>query len=142
MKKRGKILAVVGIVVLIVLLIVFRKVVIFTVMTLLFSPGIEPLSFAIYNNDTNSHQITMEIFNSNNRSLFQQTYKINPKERIHSPEITKDKGEYIFKITLDGEIERTFKARVGLGFSQVGILLYYTRYRGNITPVDIKQPVT
>jgi len=89
---------------------------------------VEPLHFHLVNgDDINRPNITVEIFNSNNKSIFKETYNLGPKEAIDSPEITKRRGKYMFKVTLDDEITRTYKAGVGQvtgGQGVVGISVY------------------
>lgn len=91
---------------------------------ILISPEIEPLRFAIHNGDINEHTVTVEILDSANESIFKETYKAETKKWIYSPEITKKKGEYTFKVTLDNKVEKTYKAKVDVGQLYVDIWLY------------------
>lgn len=101
---------------------------------------IEPLSFSIHNSDINKHTVIVEIFDSNNKSLFKETYLVNPRETIFSPEITNKKGEYNFKVTLDSNIEKTYNAKTDIGRSGVSISLY-EKVSGEIIPIEIVQPI-
>lgn len=47
-----------------------------------------------------------------------------PKERTDSPEITKRRGKYMFKVTLDGKITRTYIAKVDYAWYGVRIDIY------------------
>lgn len=101
---------------------------------------VEPLHFSIHNSDINKHTVTVEIFDSDNKSLFKETYEANPEKYIYSPEITKKKGEYTFKVILDNKIEKTDKAEVGIGRLDVTIRLY-EKILGEIIPIQIRQAI-
>ena len=90
---------------------------------LLFGP-IEPLHFSIHNNDADRHNIAVEVFDSGNKSIFKETYELVPKERTDSPEITKRRGKYMFKVTLDDKITRTYRAKVDYAWYGVRIDIY------------------
>ncbi len=139
MKKRNKLIIVIGILVLIVLLIVFRKVAIYTIATLLFPPDTQPLAFTIHNEDVNNHTLMVEVFDSNNKSLFNKTYEVNPRESIESPAITKKKGEYTIKVILDGKIEKTSKVEIGPSIARISIHISYSRQEGS--KIDVYQMV-
>ena len=109
------------------------------VLGLLISPGVEPLSFSIHNSDVGKHRVIVEIFDPSNNSTFKEPYEANPKETIYSPKITKEKGEYTFKVTLDDKIEETYKAEVGIGRSSVSIYLYDKKVSGSEDPIYIVQ---
>jgi hypothetical protein len=83
---------------------------------ILLAGPIEPLQLHVRNSDdVNKHIIMIEIFNSNNKSIFKETYELDPKEEISSPGITKRRGKYMIKVTADDEITRTSKAYVEYG---------------------------
>ncbi|MEA1895699.1 MAG: hypothetical protein U9N36_11000 [Euryarchaeota archaeon] len=92
---------------------------------ILLAGPIEPLHFHVGTNDNvNRHNITIEIFNYNNKSIFKETYNLDPKEGIDSPGITKRRGKYTIKVTVDDEITRTSKAYVeycGESFVDIGV---------------------
>lgn len=134
MRTINKVLIGIGIVALIVLVAKYYYIIGF-----LLEP-IEPLRFSIHNSDINKHTVTVEIFDSNNNLLFKETYVVNPREPISSPEITKKKGEYIFKVTLDSNIEKTYNAKIDIGRSEVSIRLY-DKVSGEIIPIEITQPI-
>jgi len=73
------------------------------------------LQFDLHNNDINEHNITVEVFDSKNKSIFKETYELDSKERESTPGITKRRGEYMFKVTVDNEITRTSKTWVDYG---------------------------
>jgi hypothetical protein len=75
--------------------------------------------FIIYNNDVNSHEVTVEIFDFYNQSLlFKEKYVLAPGGRVEYPEdlwlkkLWVEDGrkikykEYIFKLTLDNKITK------------------------------------
>lgn len=82
-----------------------------------------PLFYAC-NNDLQSHEVTVEVFDSHNESIFKESYELATEERIAQPKslwlllrwsmpLSKGKytywaeGEYEFKVNLDGEIKDT-----------------------------------
>jgi hypothetical protein len=92
------------------------------------SPGgvfgyIEPLRFSIFNGDENKHDITVEIFDSNNKTIFSEIYSLEPRGSIQSPVITEKRGKYMFKVTLDNNITRTHKTSVSEGHIGVSIII-------------------
>jgi hypothetical protein len=89
-----------------------------------FTGPIEPLRFSVHNNDVNEHNITVEIFDSDNKCIFKERYNLDPEEEVGSPKITKKRGEYTIKGTLDGKITRTYRAKVGSGRRGVRIDVY------------------
>ena len=83
----------------------------------------EPL-FYINNNDLQSHEVTVEVFDSHNETIFIEKYELDPEEHIAQPKSlwlllrwsmpwSKGKytywaeGEYEFKAILDDEIVDT-----------------------------------
>jgi len=92
------------------------------------SPGgvfgyIEPLRFSIFNWDENKHDITLEIFDSNNKTIFSKNYSIEPGRAVSATEITEERGEYMFKVTLDNNITKMHKAYVEEGKGGVHITI-------------------
>ena len=111
---------------------------------ILFIGPIEPLQFHARNyDDVYEHNMTVEIFNSKNKSIFKETYELDPKEEISSPGITKRRGKYTIKVTVDDKITHTSKANVGYGQYRVRIRLYSRSPPGSevIVPIVIVQEV-
>lgn len=136
MRTINKILIGLGIIVLIISVAKY-----FYIIGFLLEP-VEPLRFSIHNSDINKHIVTVEIFDSNNKSLFKETYEVNLKEEpILSPKITEKKGEYTFKVTLDDKIEKTYKAEIGVGGGRVSIWLYNENVSGSKDPIYITQVI-
>jgi len=93
------------------------------------SPGgvfghIEPLRFILSNKDGITHEVTVEVFDSNNITIFNNDYMLKAKEGIQSPEITDEKGAYIYKVTVDNTTTEWHNARVGGGNCGVFITIY------------------
>jgi len=84
-----------------------------------------PLLFSLSNDDTNKHVVSVEIFDSDNNSLFNETCELDAGEEIGVSKsslelsdrislwIKADLEEYTFKVVLDDGTEKTFKAQMG-----------------------------
>ena len=64
-----------------------------------FSSG--PLQFFLINKDKETHEISIEILDSCNKSIFHETYLLSPGTEISSPELGVEPGIYRYEITLD-----------------------------------------
>ena len=122
MKTRTKVLVVIGVVALIALVgfLIFLK---------SLSPGgvfghTEPLRFSLSNKDGIKHKVTVEIFDSGNKTIFDRSYTLRARERIQSPEITKEKGSYMYKVVVDNSTTEWHNAYVGGGNCGVMITIY------------------
>ena len=67
-----------------------------------------PDSFVIYNEDSNnSHEVAIEIFNSDNESIIKELFILNQSERIRHPKLpimtTPYSRLYTVKVVLDNE---------------------------------------
>jgi len=125
MKTITKVLIVVGIIAVIALLG-------FDIFLRSLSPGgvfghIDPLRFLVSNKDGITHEVTVEIFDTNNRTIFNENYTLRARERIQSPEITDDKGKYMYKVTVDNTTTEWRTAYVGGGNCGVMIDIYSGR---------------
>lgn len=77
--------------------------------------------YYVDNEDHQSHEVTVEVFDSHNKSIIKETHKLAPEEHISQPKplwlllrwsMPWSKGKYIywsegvyeFKVILDGEI--------------------------------------
>lgn len=114
----------------------------FIISGILLSPDIEPLSFSIDNRDFKNHRVTVEIFDSTNKSLFNKTYEMNPRETAYYSGIAEKKGEYTFKVTLNDKIEMIYKAEVGVAYSSVSIWLYDEKISGSEYPIYMVQAIS
>jgi len=102
-----------------------------------------PLHFNLHNyDDVTEHNIKIEIFDLDNKSIFKEIYNVGPNEEISSPEITKKKGEYIFNVILDDKITETFKVTVDYGRGDVWIDLYRKdSISGEKVPIVVNIPM-
>lgn len=133
MKMRNKILIGIGIVALILVLgffYVFLKI-------YLSPPCMGPLKFSVFNHDESKHDVAVEIFDSNNKTIFNKNYSIRSRESIHSPEITEKRGEYMLKVTLDNNITKMHKTYVSEGHIGVHITIYSSHYPIPISISDV-----
>lgn len=66
----------------------------------------DTLSFFIYNSGNTNHEVTVEVFDSKNISVFNESYILAPGERSKFP-ITWASGPYMYKVTLDNNTTKT-----------------------------------
>ena len=64
--------------------------------------------FIIYNEDSNSHEVDIEIFNSDNESILKELYVLDQSEQKEYPKpqtmtTSRSYHTYTFKVTLDNE---------------------------------------
>jgi hypothetical protein len=97
MKTRNKILIGIGIVVLLVVGFYF----IFPFY--LVGPPL-PL-FSLKNEDVSSHEVVIEIFDQNNKSIFKETYELDPKEEIRHPRPFLLKFRWLKECTLKATVD-------------------------------------
>jgi hypothetical protein len=69
-----------------------------------------PNFFEIRNNDAGIHEVTVEILNSRNSSMFKESYKLYPDESVSEAKpfsllYSIGTKNYTFKITLDNGVE-------------------------------------
>lgn len=99
--------------------------------------------FSIDNKDVNEHKVVIEVFNSNNKSVFEKTYKMAPGANISQSKPVwlllqlsippGNKVDYNFKITLDDNITNTHQ--IGL---QVWVMADIKLYEDNTeNPISI-----
>ncbi len=101
--------------------------------------GTPDLLFIIFNKDSNySHEVAIEIFNSDNESVFKELYIIDKNESIKYPKtsmmITPDSQLYTFKVVLDNETTEELETEID--FSTTLIFLNYGT-SGDIIPLEI-----
>ena len=104
---------------------------------------LEPLHFSVENCDNRIHNVTVEIFNSKGKCIFNESYTLDPEEETESDSITKQEGEYTLRVTLDHNLTKEYKAMVGTGYTTVTISLYWDFYQGDprCYPIYIGQAV-
>ncbi len=72
--------------------------------------GIDPLQFFLINSDSKKHVMSIEISDFNNKSVFKENYTMDPEEKISSPKINAELGQYRYEIILDNKF--TFEQKV------------------------------
>lgn len=65
-----------------------------------------PFRIAVLNEDVNSHEITVEVLDANNSTLYISSYSIESGDFALSPVILTEKGNYSVKVTVDGNITK------------------------------------
>lgn len=90
--------------------------------------------FSIHNNDTHEHKVVIEIFDSNNESVFEETYKLAPGAEIWKSKPTwlllqlfilpGNTKEWTFKATLDDDITEMRQIRLQ-PWVTADVMLYY-----------------
>jgi len=74
--------------------------------------SLDPLEFTLTNTDKETHEVYIELLDFYNQSIFEQTYTLDPGNKISSPEINVEPGVYRYEIFLDHEFicEETVRA--------------------------------
>ena len=90
--------------------------------------------FSISNNDSNEHKVAIEVFDSNNESVFKQTYELAPEASVWQPKSTwlllqlyippGNSKEWTFKATLDDKITDIRQIKLH-PWTTADVLLYY-----------------
>ena len=135
MKRSNKIIIGIGIVIV--------AVVSFHIIFPFFLVGSPLPLYYVQNEDDNSHEVVIEVFDPHNISILKETHDLSPKDSIEHPKpsslkFTQVEGDYTFKVTLDGEITETFETEV-YPHSMVDIGLYdEDSNSGEVTPIYIR----
>lgn len=85
--------------------------------------------FYIRNMDDGVHELRVEVFDSDNNSVLDETYELAPGEEISYPkpfrsrETGSDMVDSTFKFTLDGRFTETYSTKVG-PWTSVEVALY------------------
>lgn len=95
--------------------------------------GLPTSLFFIGNKDVNEHEVAVEMFNSDNESVFKETYELDPEEQILPPKPTwlllklsfppGDKEKYTVSVTSDNNITKTHLVELEL-WNTVDVELY------------------
>ncbi|AKB18525.1 MULTISPECIES: hypothetical protein [unclassified Methanosarcina] len=85
--------------------------------------------FVIHNHDTNSHEVTVEVFDQNNKSIINKTYILKSKSDVSLSRPLKvrlqgENREYAFKVTMDKQITNTTIVEIPDRKTSVDIRLY------------------
>ena len=115
--KRKKLI--IGIVVLIAVLLIVKEIIDYFPY---FMVGLPLPVFGIYNHDTKNHSVNVQIFDSNNKSLFDKIYELGDSRSeaytvqypengkwkdVHEKDRLFPKGTYTFIVTMDNNISKT-----------------------------------
>lgn len=99
--------------------------------------------FTINNHDVKGHEVTVEVFDKNNKLIMNETYSLEPKgsaslSRPFSLRFYQEKREYTFKVSMDKQITKTVKTEIPDMYTFVYINLYYQDYESpEIIPIFI-----
>ncbi|AKB38420.1 hypothetical protein MSSAC_3830 [Methanosarcina siciliae C2J] len=97
--------------------------------------------FVIHNHDVKGHEVAVEVFDQQNRSIINETYSLESEgdfsqDRPFSLRFHREKREYTFKVTMDKQITSTVKMEIPHSHTLVDIWLYSKDYEsGEIVPI-------
>ncbi|AKB30150.1 hypothetical protein MSSIT_3431 [Methanosarcina siciliae T4/M] len=97
--------------------------------------------FVIHNHDIKGHEVAVEVFDQQNKSIINETYSLESEgdfsqARPSSLRFHREKREYTFKVTMDKQITSTVKMEIPNNYSLVDIWLYSKDYEsGEIVPI-------
>jgi len=77
--------------------------------------SLDPLVFSVKNSDKERHEISIELLDFFNKSVFKENYSIGPGDEIFSPEIIVEPAYYKYEIILDNKF--TFEQRVTANYA-------------------------
>ena len=77
--------------------------------------------FSIFNEDAVSHTVTVEIIDSNNKSVFEKEYELAPKDAVNKykgpwfllKSFSPVENRYLLKATLENNISATYDTSLG-----------------------------
>ncbi len=99
--------------------------------------------FVIHNHDIKDHEVAIEVFDQHNKSIINETYILDPQSDVSRPGPfslrSRDKREYIFKVTMDDQITSTAKLDFPNSHAFADIRLYYRDY-GDIRNENRESP--
>ena len=76
----------------------------------------------IYNADDDAHYIAVEIFDLKNKSVFNESFFLNPGERYKSTApIIKKSGEYMVKVIVDNNTTKRQSVKVSYSVTAIGV---------------------
>lgn len=100
--------------------------------------------FVIHNHDAKSHEVVVEVFDQDNKSIINETYHLEPEDdfsqaRPLSLQFQREKREYMFKVTMDKQVASVVKMEIPHSHTLVNIRLYSKDYEsGEIVPISMK----
>lgn len=74
---------------------------------------VDPLTFDIINEDSLNHEFAVEVFDPYNKSIFKESYSLQPGETMNSPEVSKQLGLHHYVYSLDNGESFVLYVRVG-----------------------------
>ncbi|HIH94338.1 TPA: hypothetical protein HA338_09930 [Methanosarcina acetivorans] len=101
--------------------------------------------FVIHNHDVKGHEVAVEVFDQQNKSIINETYILEPKSdmlrsRPFSLRLHREKREYTFKVTMDKQITSTDKLEFPNSHAFADVRLYSKDYGD--TYLDYESPKT
>jgi hypothetical protein len=72
--------------------------------------SLDPLEFTLRNNGKKNHEVSIELLDFYNKSLFKAKYSLKPGDEIFSPKINVEPAYYRYEIILDNTF--TFEEKV------------------------------
>ena len=85
--------------------------------------------FEIYNHDIKSHEVIVEVFDPDNKSIINETYILESEGDLSQPcpfslWLPQAKGKYMFKVTIDKQITNAVKIEIQNQYSGLSAVLY------------------
>ncbi|MDK2830809.1 MAG: hypothetical protein PWQ51_2526 [Methanolobus sp.] len=74
---------------------------------------VDPLTFEIINGDNLNHEFAIEVFDPYNKSIFKESYSLQPGETMNSPEVSEQLGLHHYVYSLDNGESLVLYVRVG-----------------------------
>ncbi|WP_407282031.1 hypothetical protein V7O61_09280 [Methanolobus sp. WCC1] len=107
----------------------------------LYSGQIDPL-YSVHNFDANEHIVTVEVLNSRDKSIMEETYTLEymeyaREERPFLSTLPLSSNKFTFNVTLDGENMGLYPIEVELQNTMGVVALYDEDETGNVTPVSV-----
>lgn len=99
--------------------------------------------FVIHNHDVKNHEVTVEVFDQQNKSIINETYILESEgdfsqSRPLNLRFHREKREYTFKVNMDNQITNTVKLEIPHSHALVDIRLYSKDYEsGEIVPISM-----
>ncbi|WP_255336504.1 hypothetical protein [Methanosarcina sp. KYL-1] len=103
---------------------------------------VDPLQFYLSNKGIEAHEVTVEILDAENVSIFSETYELDPEEKVHTEGIEVELGTYTYVLTLDGNVTRTYEAKADYAEDVSSSEILYIEVTDNLSnPFEISVAV-
>ncbi|RXA19673.1 hypothetical protein EQO05_08755 [Methanosarcina sp. MSH10X1] len=96
-------------------------------------------TLVIHNQDNTSHEVTVKLFDSNNSSIFNELYVLDPEEKIKSQYPARLVTGTFIEVILDNNITKTETIYSNLSDTDV-IYINIDEHRGNQLDLSIVSP--